>query len=437
MYLLKYDNSPGFDIIVLDYGLDHLMLKTNEKQIAQWRNLSEESWRRKVLAERDDIGRLIAASGYPENKRFRRILEYLLSEVEAKTCALIIWFPLSHNELAQILSLEKTEVETILHSLHMKGLIHPRDIKTMDGSRYRLSTSKLYKSMLSNPALIKNFPELPLLWDDFVKHEEGEWQCISTLRSHNENQPVQRRILPAWKALAASKDKDQIQPWEDQRIIAMSADLAVEIPCPCREHIKGIGSECNRTKLSACLVFNNEAEYYLSKGIGRKISPHELLSIMEQASLDGLAGSYENSRSVKASTLCYCCDCCCHLWVAMKQHDIPDKYRGWAKSRWQPVMDQSRCNGCSGQSLCVNRCAWHAITLKEVNGKQVPSIDIDLCWGCGSCVLWCKRKAINLKCVRTVDWVPEKTINIKPRQIWEPPRIVGMTLDEYMTYKKD
>ncbi|MCX6013820.1 MAG: hypothetical protein NTV30_10580, partial [Chloroflexi bacterium] len=352
----------------------------------QWRNLSEGEWKKKVLAEDDDIGRLIAASGYPGNKFFRRILEYVLTALEARTCALIIWFPLSHNELAQVLDLDELHVKEILYSLHIKGLIYPREVKTMEGCRYRLSTGKLHKSMLLNPEISIKYPDLPRLWDDFVNHEEGEWQCISTIRAYDENQPVQRRILPAWKALVKSQDRDQIQPWEDQRVIAESVELAVEIPCSCRVQIKGSGSVCNRTKLSACFVFNNEAEYYLSKGIGKKVSRVELLGIMERASLDGLAGSYENSRSVKASALCYCCDCCCHLWVALKQHKIPDKYRGWAKSRWQPVIDQLLCSGCSDKPLCINKCAWNAIKLEEVNGKQVVFINSDLCWGCGSCV---------------------------------------------------
>ena len=46
---------------------------------AQWRGLSEAEWKQKVLAETDDYARIIAASGYPDSKRFRRILEYLLT----------------------------------------------------------------------------------------------------------------------------------------------------------------------------------------------------------------------------------------------------------------------------------------------------------------------------------------------------------------------
>ena len=404
----------------------------DSKSSTQWRDLSEAEWEKKVLAEPDDYARIIAASGYPGSLRFRRILEYMLTPLQAKVCARIIWAPIPPDLLAETLGLDVDIVCKTLNDLHIKGLIHPRNFKTGEGYRYRLSTGKLHKSMLSNPKLDTYYPDLAKLWSDFIENEEGEWQCISRLIASDQEQPPQRRILPAWKALDAGPDRDQIQPWEDQRAIAAATELCVEIPCPCRGQIEGSEGKCERTKLDACLLFDREAEYSLSKGIGRKLSKNELLTLMEQASCDGTAGSYLNSRAMPAPTLCYCCDCCCHLWAVMKRHDVPQQHRGWAKSRWQPEVDANVCDGCG---VCAEKCPWQAIEMSGVDDKPIAAIDPDKCWGCGSCALWCQPEAIVMRCVRLEDWVPEKLPNLHPPKQWMPPRIVGATIEGYLQMK--
>ena len=381
-----------------------------------------------MLAQKDECGRLIAASGYPGSIRFRRILEYLLTPLEAKVCTQIIWAPVPSDQIAATINANVDTVKKTLDSLHIKGLIYPRDFKTGEGYRYRLSSGKLHKSTLLNPNL-GDYPELAKLWSDFIQHEESEWQCVSRLRATKQEQPPQRRILPSWKALTASPDRDQIEPWEDQRAIAASTELCVEIPCPCRVQIAGSDNKCDRTQMDACLLFDREAEYSLSKGIGRRIDKDELLAIMEQASVEGLAGSYTNNRDMPASTLCYCCDCCCHLWVAMNQHDISQKHRGWAKSRWQPEIDVDICNGCG---ICAGKCPWQAMEMKDVGGTTVAVLNADKCWGCAGCALWCEPNAIKMRCVKTTEWVPEKLPRLHPPDKWTPPRIVGETLQAYL-----
>ncbi|MFC1951407.1 ATP-binding protein [Chloroflexota bacterium] len=398
----------------------------------EWTGLTELEWKRKVLAEADGYARLIAASGYPSSVRFRRILEYLLSPLEAKVCTQIIWTPIPPQQIARNLDIDIDTVEKTLNDLHIKGLIHPRDFRTGQGFRYRLSTGKLHKSTLSNPNLNADYPELAALWSDFIEGEEGQWQCISRLIASERNQPAQRRILPAWKALDAGPDRDRIQPWEDQRAIAAATELCVEIPCPCRVQIAGSGGVCERTELDACLLFDREAEYALSKGIGRVLSSDELLALLEQASYDGMAGSYPNSRAVPPLTLCYCCDCCCHLWMVMKRHGVSQQHRGWVRSRWRPQIDANVCDGCG---VCSDKCPWQAIEIINVDGEPKAAVDTDKCWGCGGCALWCGAEVIQMRCVRPEEWVPQKVPNLHPPQQWMPPRIVGATLAGYLDKK--
>ncbi len=394
-----------------------------------WTGLSEPEWKRKVQTESDDYARLAAASGYPGSILFRRILEYLLSPLEAKVCAQIIWMPIPPRQIAENIDADIDTVKTAIDSLHLKGLIHPRDFRAGEGFRYRLSTGKLHKSTLSNPDLHTAYPDLPKLWTDFIDNEEGEWQCVRRLIATEQDQPAQRRILPAWRALVASPDRDKIQPWEDQRAIAAAVKLCVEIPCPCRVQIAGSGGACDRTELDACLLFGWEAEYALSKGIGREIGGDELLELMEQVSIDGLAGSYPNSRAVPPLTLCYCCDCCCHLWAAMNRHDVSQQHRDWAKSRWQPEMSNDICDGCG---ICADKCPWRAIEMRGAEGSAKAVLDPEKCWGCGGCALWCDAGAIQMRCVRPEEWVPQKVPNLHPPQVWMPPRTIGLTLEGYL-----
>jgi len=391
----------------------------------KWTGLTEPEWKRTVLAQEDDYARLAAASGYPGSILFRRILEYLLSPLEVKVCVQMIWMPIPPRQIAENIAVDIDAVKKAIDSLHIKGLIHPRDFGTGEGFRYRLSTGKLHKSTLSNPYLNTDYPDLPRLWTDFIDNEEGEWQSIRRLVASEQNQPDQRRILPAWRALEAGPDRDKIQPWEDQRAIAAATGLCVEIPCPCRVQIAGSGGACDRTELDACLLFGREAEYALSKGIGRVISGDELLELMEQASIDGLAGSYPNSRAVPPLTLCYCCDCCCHLWAAMNRHDIPQQHRGWARSRWQPEVDKNVCDGCG---ICADKCPWRAI---QISGTKAI-INAEYCWGCGGCTLWCDSGAVQMRCTRPEEWVPQKVPNLHPPETWMPPRTIGLTLKEYL-----
>ena len=123
------------------------MAEVEKKDWSKWRDISEEEWRKKCLAEPDDYGRLIAASGYPGNERFRRIMEYVMTPLEAKVCAQIIWFMHPPEELAEMLNLDVDTVNKILHDLYEKGLIHPRNFHTLEDISARYSLFEIQRCL--------------------------------------------------------------------------------------------------------------------------------------------------------------------------------------------------------------------------------------------------------------------------------------------------
>ena len=55
------------------------------------------------------------------------------------------------------------------------------------------------------------------------------------------------------------------------------------------------------------------------------------------------------------------------------------------------VIDPLKCSGCT---LCIDTCAYNAITMDEE--KNIAVINSALCKGCGACTANCRGMAIDL-----------------------------------------
>lgn len=160
---------------------------------------------------------------------------------------------------------------------------------------------------------------------------------------------------------------------------------------------------------------------------GREITKEEALRKLTQAHRDGLVGSMEHFQTTNYYLLCFCCDDCCHHWAPhIRQWGEYNPLWRWQKSRWEPIIDVGRCDGCSKEKdgpKCAKICQFNAIKLKEwetgysgfigapgheKTEKIKAYIDSDKCGGCLSCVMACPTKAIVAHCVKPVDWVPQE-----------------------------
>ncbi len=76
---------------------------------------------------------LMQKLGFPDSQLLRNILEYLMSEEEARVAAAL---PGSVDEVAEKLGMDKEKVKEILENLFRKGVVIPKDFQKRDYFRF-------------------------------------------------------------------------------------------------------------------------------------------------------------------------------------------------------------------------------------------------------------------------------------------------------------
>lgn len=210
----------------------------------------------------------------------------------------------------------------------------------------------------------------------------------------------------------------RILPLNDYREVIDRNECIAVVPCCCglREDVRlgadvpPIGSEelkgfrnvfGDHHPLERCLVFGEEAEYYLSIGAGRQITKEETLEILHRNVYEeGLIVQlgYTNNSEV----ICSCHSDCCGVLGNYRMFD-PETLAA------SPIMknasnflleyDKDACISCGA---CAQRCPMQAITMGE-DGH--PEVDI-YCVRCGQCGLVCPVGARTLTARPTEDRLP-------------------------------
>ncbi len=340
--------------------------------------------------------------GYPDSVRFRRLLEYMMTEEQAK---LVVSLPASPEELAQKLNMDVETISSLSRDLYRKGVTVPKNFETLEGMRFIRSIIFFHDRMLAIKDWRSTLPELADLWDDFL---EAEFFADSAKRYAELEQPGSR-ILPAYKTIL---DSPELLPEEDVRTILKQAQVISVVPCSCRART----GACRKTQTDVCMQFGRSAEYGLSVGMGgtgKALSYEEALAVIDTAEEAGLVHLWGNSAKMTGSTLCSCCTCCCILGLPYLEYNVPISKR-WVKSRYEAKVDPDLCIGCSDEPAppCIAICPEYFPDAIRMYGRPGASdykavVNPDKCWGCGACVLKCPVGAINMELVRPVDHIPE------------------------------
>jgi len=323
---------------------------------------------------------------YPDSKYLHRILEVLMTPQQAELVALV---PAPVEEMATKLGVTVDVVEQEIDDLCQRGVIYP----TPKGYYFaRRGLIQLHQSTLCDPRYDAYYgSKLSDAWEDFF---QNEW-CREIARERLATTPRALRIVPMYQAI---KDIAGVQPWEDMREILRESTAIAAIPCVCRRQT---GNRCGRA-LDVCLHLDKPAEYIIERGLGRKLSLEEAISVVDTSEEDGLLHRLFNQRS-NYGLICNCCvDDCVELLSFDK---VGKLHEGDAKSRFEAVVDQELCNGCQ---ICVERCQYDAIEMVKLPAykKLKAAIDLDKCMGCGACVIKCEQEALSLKLVRPEEHVP-------------------------------
>ena len=149
-------------------------------------------------------------------------------------------------------------------------------------------------------------------------------------------------------------------------------------------------------------MFGAMGEYYLDRGMGRRVDAGEAASILKQAQDSGLVTQPATAQN--PAGMCNCCGDCCGPLSALNRHPKPAEI---VFSNYFAQVDAAACTGCG---LCEERCQMGAIAL---TADDHAGIDLDRCIGCGLCVTACPEEALSL--VKK----PDEQVKIPPANAFE------------------
>ncbi|MCA1905020.1 MAG: 4Fe-4S binding protein [Desulfarculus sp.] len=272
-------------------------------------------------------------------------------------------------ELAQRLGREPGDLANQLESMANRGLLF-RKLGT-DGPRYAAIPfiHGLFEFQVKNLD-----PALAALMERYVQEADFDRAMQTSAGAFLRTIPV-RRALPVEHHVAA---------YEDAAALLGQAGQIVVTECICRKQKQAVGKGCGKLP-EACFMFGSMGQYYLDRGMGRRISLDEGLAILAQAAEAGLVtqpGTAQNPAG-----MCNCCGDCCGVLGSLRKHPKPASI---VFTNHFARLDRDLCTGCE---ICLDRCQMDAITMAD-DGLAV--LNPDRCIGCGLCVTTCPGEALSL-----------------------------------------
>jgi Pyruvate/2-oxoacid:ferredoxin oxidoreductase delta subunit len=179
-----------------------------------------------------------------------------------------------------------------------------------------------------------------------------------------------------------------VMPHEQIKTIVESADIIGLAHCPCRTTARVLGrSDCNHS-LEVCFKYNEMAEFVIDKGLARKISTDEALSIMKACEEEGLVHMVDNVQGDVRHT-CNCCGHYCWNVGIIARKKVPRDVLMAVYYLRQTALDE--CIGCGA---CAEICPVKAVVMDD---DDQPVVDLNWCIGCGVCMVSCPAEVITLE----------------------------------------
>ncbi len=317
--------------------------------------------------------------GLGQSERIPRLFELIAEPAEAD---LLLALPADPPALAARLDRSEAEINDMLKTLFVKGLVFP-SAKT-DPPTYRMC--RHFVQFHDASILWPDAPQAFLdLWQEFM---ETEWPDVAKNLNTIAPRPF-TRVIPVNISV---EGKTHVLAFEDVADIITNAKRIAVTRCTCRL----TAHKCDNP-LETCLQINKAADYTLARGTGRALDAEEALDLVKRCEEQGLIHVVMNKQNVD-HFICNCCGCCCQTMPILIEHNISVI----EPSRFQAVVDPARCTACGE---CVDRCFFSAITQE---GDEPAAITAERCMGCGLCQVTCPGDAISLAQVREPDFVPEE-----------------------------
>lgn len=360
----------------------------------------------------------------------RAILSELYTPAEAELVAAMPGVPSPLSAVARASARTEPELGALLEGLCRKGLVI--DLWSERLNAYLYSPSPFVVGVFEF-TMMRSAPD-----DDHRRRAalfQEYWQEFMAANFGPERRVALARTLPHEAALP----EGSVEVLDYERasdLIGQARRFSVGI-CSCRHEKHHLGEKRCSVPLESCTALDHGADYLIRNGLAREISREEMLELVERSRALGLVMNADNVRR-RGTFICHCCSCCCNLLLGLTRFGCPSTV---VTSNFVAAVDPASCDDCG---RCVRACPVKAITpgadaagadaasagelraavaTREppagARGAGCPSVDADVCLGCGVCVTRCTRHALSLERRRRRVLHPENTFE----------RVILMALD--------
>lgn len=318
------------------------------------------------------------------SKIIPELFRMVVDEAEA---ALLLAMPGDPEALAAKTGRTVPEVAAACRELYHRGVA----FKSLKGG---VVGYKMCRDMIQFHDATILWPEAPRafleLWQRFM---EEEWPGFARLAGQFFPKPFTRVIAVEQSINAGGR---QVLDIDSAGRMIETADVIAVTDCTCRK----IAHKCDNP-LEVCLQVGNAARYTLDRGTGREIGKQEALNILALCEQKGLVHVTMN-KAHAGHFICNCCGCCCQALPLV----ISERLNILDPSRYAAFIDQTLCSGCE---TCLGRCFFNAIEKARdpLSGDVILKVLTNNCMGCGLCQVTCPEKAISLKAVRPLQFIPD------------------------------
>ena len=297
-----------------------------------------------------------------------KILKYLFSETDAEMFTSLTPMLESAQAVASRLNRPEAEVAAQLDDMTERGLLFR--LKKEDGPRYGAIpfVHGLYEFQVKN------------LKPDFAKMATAYFEEAFD-KAMQSSADYFLRTIPVQESIEVTHN---VASYDDAVEILRSKPFIVITDCICRKTADLIEKDCGKP-LEACFMFGSMGQYYLDRGLGRKITLEEAIDILTKCREAGLVTQPATSQN--PAGMCNCCGDCCGVLRALNKHPRPAEM---VFSNHFAVVEIENCTGCE---TCLDRCQMNALTL---NDDGLAVVNEDRCIGCGLCVTTCPTEALKL-----------------------------------------
>ena len=312
------------------------------------------------------------AVGFPlsESGKELEILKKLFAPDEARMFLFLSLKPETADAIATRSGQDSGLVNDLLEQMFEKGLVFRRE---KEGA-IKFGAQPFVPGIFEQQSETMG-GTLAALYEDYL--QEVFHRNLSESEPHLIHRPI-----PVNRSIDVSYP---MAVYDNSREIIRNQELIAVAKCICRVQKGAIHESC-QMPLETCLMFGSQAQYYMDRGTGRRITVDEALEILDRCEEAGLVTMPFNTMT--PANICNCCSDCCVVLATLKKHPRPVEM---IKPGFHAAADRDRCEGCE---TCVGRCPMKAIVM-DAHGKA--EINLDRCIGCGLCVMVCPEEALHLE----------------------------------------